>query len=83
MQTLKATASLLALLASSNAFGNTYYKCVDAKGSVTVQQTACAVTSSQEERKVWSSKAQPSSPANKPSSSLPRRPDESERLKAK
>jgi hypothetical protein len=47
---------LLAILGASQAAANTYYKCVDGKGSVTVQQTACAVSSSQEERKVWTSR---------------------------
>ena len=53
---LRSALSLLAILGASHAAGNTYFKCVDAKGSVTVQQTACAVSSSQEEKKVWASR---------------------------
>jgi Domain of unknown function (DUF4124) len=48
---------LLAMLATSSALGNTYYKCTDSKGAVTVQQSACVVSSSQEEKKVWISGA--------------------------
>ena len=40
---------LLLVSAGSDAVANTYFKCVDAKGAVTVQQTGCAVSSSQEE----------------------------------
>ena len=57
---------LLLLLASagSDAVANTYFKCVDAKGAVTVQQTGCAVSSLQEEKKVWSTKAPLTQPTN-------------------
>ena len=48
---------LLLVLAGSDAVANTYFKCVDAKGAVTVQQTGCAVSSSQEEKKVRATKA--------------------------
>ena len=41
------TQSMLLLLlvsAGGDAVANTYFKCVDAKGAVTVQQTRCAVS---------------------------------------
>ena len=69
---------LLLLLASagSDAVANTYFKCVDAKGAVTVQQIGCDVSSSQEERKVWATKAPPSQPTNEaPSPQLQRSED--------
>ena len=52
------TLALLCLLGTAHANANTYFKCVDAKGAVTVQQTACVTSSSQEEKKVWVSGAQ-------------------------
>ena len=44
--------ALLCLLGTGQANANTYFKCVDAKGAVTVQQTACATNFAQEEEKV-------------------------------
>ena len=73
------TQSMLLLLlvpAGSDAVANTYFKCVDAKGAVTVQQTGCAVTSSQEEKKVWATKAPPSQPTNEAPSPPVRRPED-------
>ncbi len=60
---------LLLLLASagSDAVANTYFRCVDAKGAVTVQQTGCAVSSLQEEKKVWTTR----SPLTQPTSEAP------------
>src|SRR5688572_9815220 len=49
--TLMFVVCLAALLAGGDAVANTYFKCVDARGAVTVQQTACLVTSSQQENK--------------------------------
>ena len=73
---------LLAILGASQAAANTYYKCVDGKGSVTVQQTACAVSSSQEERKVWSSRTS-ATPSNvesaTPALRLPEKSEKQER----
>ena len=69
---------LLLLLASagSDAVANTYFKCVDAKGAVTVQQTRCAVSSLQEEKKVWATKAPLPQPTNEaPSPQLQRSED--------
>ena len=73
------TQSMLLLLlvsAGSDAVANTYFKCVDAKGAVTVQQTGCAVSSSQEEKKVWTTKAPLPQPTNEaPSPQLQRAED--------
>ena len=71
--------SLLALLGASHAAGNTYFKCIDAKGSVTVQQAACVITSSQEEKKVWTSKPMSPQPASEPSPPQLRQHDKGER----
>ena len=57
------TLALLCLLGADHAKANTYFKCVDAKGAVTVQQTACAISSAQEEKKVWVSGMQATPPA--------------------
>ena len=57
------TFALLCLLGAGLANANTYFKCVDAKGAVTVQQTACATTSAQEEKKVWGPSTQATPPA--------------------
>ena len=61
--------ALLCLLGTGQANANTYFKCVDAKGAVTVQQTACATSSAQEERKMWV----PSTQATPPAASVPER----------
>jgi len=67
---------LLLVLAGSEAVANTYFKCVDAKGAVTVQQTGCAVSSLQEEKKVWATKAPLTQPTNEaPSPQLQRSED--------
>ena len=67
---------LLLVSAGSDAVANTYFKCVDAKGAVTVQQTGCAVSSSQEEMKVWATKAPFPQPTNEaPSPQLQRSED--------
>ena len=58
------TLSILCLLGADHAQANTYFKCVDAKGAVTVQQTACATSSAQEEKKVWVSGVQATPPAS-------------------
>ena len=58
---------LLLVSAGSDAVANTYFKCVDAKGAVTVQQTRCAVSSLQEEKKVWTTR----SPLTQPMSEAP------------
>ena len=60
------TLALACLLSAPHAHANTYFKCVDAKGSVTVQQTACATTSSQEEKKVWAQGTQATPAAAQP-----------------
>ena len=65
--TVRSMQSMLLLLlasAGSDAVANTYFKCVDAKGAVTVQQTGCAVSSLQEEKKVWTTKAPLTQPTN-------------------
>ena len=67
---------LLLVLAGSDAVANTYFKCVDAKGAVTVQQIGCDVSSSQEEKKVWATKAPPSQPTNEAPSPPVRRPED-------
>jgi len=66
MQSMLLLLLLLLLLVSvgRDAIANTYFKCVDAKGAVTVQQTGCAVSSSQEEKKVWATKAPLPQPTN-------------------
>ena len=56
------TLALLCLLFTTHANANTYFKCVDARGAVTVQQTACVTTSSQEEKKVWGQGTQATPP---------------------
>jgi len=61
--------ALLCLLGAGHANANTYFRCVDAKGAVTVQQTACATSSAQEERKMWV----PSTQATPPAASVPER----------
>ena len=61
--------ALLCLPCAGHANANTYFRCVDAKGAVTVQQTACATSSAQEERKVWV----PSTQATPPAASVPER----------
>ena len=67
---------LLLVSAGSDAVANTYFKCVDAKGAVTVQQTGCAVSSAQEEKKVWATKAPLPQPTNEaPSPQLQRSED--------
>ena len=64
---------------------NTYFKCIDSKGAVTVQQTACAVSFSQEEKKrVWtpSLQATPTAPpVAEPSSSYLRRSEDAAKPK--
>ena len=74
---------LLLLLAGSHTVANTYFKCVDAKGAVTVQQTGCAVSSSQEEKKVWATKAPLPQPANEAPSPHLRRPEDTGKPKLK
>jgi len=74
---------LLLVLAGTDAVANTYYRCVDAKGAVTVQQTGCAVTSSREEKKVWITKAPLPQPTNEAPSPQLRRPEETEKPKLK
>ena len=61
--------ALLCLPCAGHANANTYFRCVDAKGAVTVQQTACATSSAQEERKMWV----PSTQATPPAASVPER----------
>ena len=79
------TLALLCLLCTSHANANTYFKCVDAKGAVTVQQTACATTSSQEEKKVWGQGTQATPPAapsvSERSAPAPRRADATAKLR--
>ena len=73
------TQSMLLLLlvsAGSDAVANTYFKCVDAKGAVTVQQTGCAVSSLQEEKKVWATKAPLTPPTNEAPSPHVRRSED-------
>jgi len=57
------TLALLCLLGAGHANANTYFKCVDAKGAVTVQQAACATNAAQEEKKVWVPSTQATPPA--------------------
>ena len=74
---------LLLVLAGSDAVANTYFKCVDAKGAVTVQQTGCAVSSSQEEKKVWATKTPLPQPTNEAPSPSLRRPEDTGKPKLK
>lgn len=74
---------LLLVLAGSDAVANTYFKCVDAKGAVTVQQTACAVSSSQEEKKIWATKVPLAQPTNEAPSPQLRRPEDTGKPKLK
>ena len=74
---------LLLVSAGSDAVANTYFKCVDAKGAVTVQQIGCDVSSSQEEKKVWATKAPPSQPTNEAASPPVRRPEDTGKPKPK
>jgi hypothetical protein len=67
---------LLLVSAGSDAVANTYFKCVDAKGAVTVQQTRCAVSSLQEEKKVWATKAPLTQPTNEAPSPQLRQPED-------
>jgi hypothetical protein len=81
----RSTQSMLALLlvlTGSDAAANTYFKCVDAKGAVTVQQTGCAVSSSQEEKKIGAAKAPPQ-PTNEAPSPQLRRPEDAGKPKLK
>jgi hypothetical protein len=48
----EADIALLCLPDAGHANANTYFKCEDARGAVTVQQTACTTNSAQEEEKV-------------------------------
>ena len=80
------TQSMLLLLlvsAGSDAVANKYFKCVDAKGAVTVQQTGCAVSSSQDEKKVWSAKAPLTQPTNEAPSPQLRRSEDAGKPKLK
>ena len=82
-QSMQSTLPLLLVLAVGDASANTYFKCVDAKGAVTVQQTGCAVSSSLEEKKVWATKAPlPLAPNDAPSAQV-RRPEDTEKPKGK
>lgn len=74
---------LLLVLTGSDAVANTYFKCVDAKGAVTVQQTGCAVSSSQEEKKIWATKAPLPQPTNEAPSPQLRRPEDTGKPKLK
>jgi hypothetical protein len=74
---------LFLVMAGGDAVANTYFKCVDAKGAVTVQQTGCAVTSSQEEKKVWATKTPLPQPMNEAPSPQLRRPEDAEKPKLK
>jgi hypothetical protein len=75
---------LLLVLTGSDAVANTYFKCVDAKGAVTVQQTGCAVSSSQEERKIGAAtKAPLPQPTNEAPSPQLRRPEDTGKQKLK
>ena len=74
---------LLLVLTGSDAVANTYFKCVDAKGAVTVQQTGCAVSSSQEEKKIGAPKAPPPQPTNEAPSPQLRRPEDTGKPKLK
>ena len=81
------TLALVCLLGAGRADANTYFKCVDAKGAVTVQQTACATSSAQEEKKVWGQGTQasppsaPAAPAADRSPPVQRRADDTVKLK--
>ena len=80
------TQSMLLLLlvsAGGDAVADTYFKCVDAKGAVTVQQTDCAVSSSQEEKKIWATKAPLPQPTNEAPSPQLRRPEDTGKPKLK
>jgi hypothetical protein len=79
----QSTLPLLLVLAVGDAGANTYFKCVDAKGAVTVQQTGCAVSSSQEEKKVWATKAPLPQATNEAPSAQLRRPEATEKPKGK
>jgi hypothetical protein len=68
---LAAGVALLCLAWTGEATANTYFKCVDAKGAVTVQQAACAASSTQEERKVWTSGLQAAKPTAPPVAERP------------
>ena len=82
-RSMRSMLPLLLVLAGSDAVANTYFKCVDAKGAVTVQQTGCAVTSSQEEKKVWATKAPLPQLTNETPSPQLRRPEDTEKPKLK
>ena len=82
-RSMRSMLPLLLVLAGSDAVANTYFKCVDAKGAVTVQQIGCDVSSSQEEKKVWATKAPLPQPTNEAPSPQLRRPDDSEKPKVK
>jgi len=76
--------ALLCLLGADHANANTYFRCVDAKGAVTVQQTACATSSAQEERKMWVPSTQatpPAAPVPERSSPVQRRADDTPKPK--
>jgi hypothetical protein len=78
------TLGLLCLLGAGHANANTYFKCVDAKGAVTVQQTACATNSAQEEKRVWVPSTQatpPALPVTERSSPVQRRADDTAKPK--
>jgi len=80
------TLALLCVLGAGHANANTYFKCVDAKGAVTVQQTACATSSAQEEKKVWVPGTQATPPAasvTERSSPAQRRADDAAKSKDK
>ena len=74
---------LLLVLAGSDAVANTYFKCVDAKGAVTVQQIGRDVSSSQEEKKVWTTKAPLTQPTNQATSPQLRQPEDTGKPKLK
>ena len=76
--------ALLCLLGAGHANANTYFRCVDAKGAATVQQTACATSSAQEERKMWVPSTQatpPAAPVPERSSPVQRRADDTPKPK--
>ena len=76
--------ALVCLLGAGHANANTYFKCVDAKGAVTVQQTACATSSAQDEKKVWVQGTQatpPVAPVTERSSPVQRRADDTAKAK--
>lgn len=57
----------VALLHIGHAWATTYYKCIDGKGAVTMQQTPCAGTAAQKERKAWTNATSGTTPSDESS----------------